>query len=332
MKRVKVAGFAAAFACAIGVGPATAQVPPDPNNHDFWEDVIEPHNAEITQLMAGIDMNLAQIDVSYNNDVDPTGQIRQKMLSDMYGRLRYARKLSPQNVQVLSRLGRVADQLGKTKQAIEALEAASAVTGADKAPSEVTGPLGMIYLRMGDLDAAVRYLRMAQEPATTVPGAELAIGLATALAMRGQMGDAIDVLTGAQNVAQVGYYDNAQGMLAFSLAVFYDRDEQRSEAFTTMDHMQSALQQSYVLTLQNYIGSIRYSPPEEKYYYEGLLYESGGNWTEARAAWALYAASNGQWRARALDHIAAIDAERKAHPGAKTAPTPTPRRPRRPVP
>src|SRR6185503_6643651 len=51
------------------------------------------------------------------------------------------------------------------------------------------------------------------------------------------------------------------------------------------------------------------------YYYQALLYETLGDYTEARAEWALYAAiEDAPWRRRALEHIRAIDAQRSARP------------------
>ena len=73
---------------------------------------------------------------------------------------------------------------------------------------------------------------------------------------------------------------------------------------------------------------MRFAPAEDRHYFYGLLYESAGNYVEARAEWALYAASGeSPWRARALDHIHAIDAQRtapKAKPAAATTAVPPP--------
>ena len=81
------------------------------------------------------------------------------------------------------------------REAIEALQAAYEIAG-DKAGADITGRLGIIYLRLGKLDDAIRYLRVAQgavmagQPLT----AHVLVHLSNALAMRGQMTEAIDVL------------------------------------------------------------------------------------------------------------------------------------------
>ena len=128
--------------------------------------------------------------------------------------------------------------------------------------------------------------------------------------------------------ASVPYYSNEVSLISFALAVQYDRDEQRGAAFDVLDHMQTQLTSSLGATVQNSLGVMRFAPAEDQHYYLGLLYEVMGNYTEARAEWALYAAADLPYRDRALEHIAAIDAQVRA-PATQTQ---APRRYRRPVP
>ena len=221
---------------------------------------------------------------------------------------------------MLGLLGHTADELGKTKQAIEAYEACIRVMGAEKAGPEVTGGLGAIYLRLGDRDAGIRWLRQAQGPLsmTTAPATAL---LANALASRGELTAAVDALQAVVPAQGTGYYSHEASLVSFTLAVVFDRDEQRTAAFDVLDHMKSALQQQFGTQMQNVIALTRFSPAEDQHYYLGLLYEALDQYTEARAEWALYAASGETpWRARALDHIHAIDVLRKARPVVAPAP------------
>jgi tetratricopeptide (TPR) repeat protein len=232
--------------------------------------------------------------------------------------LAYAHKLSPDNLEVLALLGDAADEAGKTRQAIDALTASIRLTGEAKASAQVTGRLGFIYLRLGKLDQAVRYLELAQ---TAVPSSRTLIHLATALAARGHMADAIDVL--ANNVQLALQYPTAEStLLAFALAVQYDRDDQRHAAFEILDKLMTVLQgNGYGPMIDNSLAQMRFAPAEDRYYYHALFYESLGNYTEARAEWATYAAAGDlPWRARALEHIAAIDRERRAPPAKTPAP------------
>jgi tetratricopeptide (TPR) repeat protein len=238
-----------------------------------------------------------------------------RSLGDVYGMLRYAHKLSPDNTDVLALLGFTADETGQTRQALDALESCVRLHSPERAGVEVTGRLGMIYLRLGQLDDAIRWLRYAQGPLTGPDNAIAVVHLATALAARGQMPDAIDVLVNALP-AQTNYFTDPVTLVAFALAVHYDRDEQRGAAFDILDRMQATLQAEIGPFAQRALATMRFAPAEDQYYYQALLYEMLGDYTEARAEWALYAAiPDGPWRRRALEHIAAIDTQR-ARPGA----------------
>jgi hypothetical protein len=110
--------------------------------------------------------------------------------------------------------------------------------------------------------------------------------------------------------------------VAFALAVQYDRDEQHGAAFEVLDRMQTVLQGQMGALVQTALASMRFAPAEDQHYYLGLLYEAVGSYSEARAEWALYAAAPGlPYRGRALDHIAAIDNQRRATPPAPPPPT-----------
>ena len=63
--------------------------------------------------------------------------------------------------------------------------------------------------------------------------------------------------------------------------------------------------------LQRSFAELRFAPAEDEYYYQALLYEALGAYTEARAEWSLYAAvPDAPWRHRALEHVRALDALR----------------------
>ena len=132
------------------------------------------------------------------------------------------------------------------------------------------------------------------------------------------MGEAIDVLASSlQN--NVPYPSNEITLVGFALAVQLDRDEQRGAAFEVLDHMQTQLTTGFASAVQNGLMLMRFAPAEDQHYYLGLLYEVMGNYTESRAEWMMYATAGAlPYRARALDHVAAIDALRRA-PGAPPA-------------
>jgi tetratricopeptide (TPR) repeat protein len=325
---VSLVASSLAFGLASGHAWATPSAPPAPREDasatDFWRELIEPHSATVTAIVAKARSALDKLD---GPDAERAVDRRVRALGDAYGMLRYARKLAPENPEVLGLLGTTADELGKTRQALEALEACVRIEGPERAGGSVTGRLGMIYLRMGRLDDAIRWLRYAQGPiagAAAADNAAAAVHLATALAARGQMPDALDVLSNAMP-AQTNYFTDPVALVSFALAVHYDRDEQRGAAFDVLDRMQATLQQELGSHTQRALSAMRFAPPEDQYYYQALLYETLGDYTEARAEWALYAAiDDAPWRRRALEHVKAIDAQRSARPGA--APSPRNRR------
>ncbi len=301
---------------------------------DFWLEVIEPNGTEVATVLGHARNVLRQVDDALASDADWAAEQRVKFYRDAYNLLRYARSLSPENTEVLSLLGRAADELGNTREAIEALEASVRILGIDAAGAEVTGRLGAIYLRLGERDTAIRYLRAAHGP-VSVSTAPALVHLASALAARGEITAAIETLQSVLTASTLGYSGSESALVAFSLAVIYDRDEQRSAAFEVLDHMQAALPQQYWPQVHGELVKLRFAPAEDQHYYLGLLYESLGHYVEARAEWALYAAtSDSPWRARALDHVAAIDAQRRAKPGKPVVPTTPPAGPtirRRPL-
>ena len=309
---VLVATAGQARADVVEMPPAVMQADPDRGN--FWRDMISPHKDEVDMIVLKARQAINTADMALYSDYDPTGLERARFYREVYGMLKYARKLAPDHLDVLKLLGQTADEHGKTREAIDALQAAVDIAGMENAGIDATGRLGIIYLRLGKLDDAIRYLRAAQVPVAAgqpLTG-QVLVHLSHALAARGQMTEAIDVL--ANNIpAQVQYYPNELTLISFALAVQYDRDEQSGAAFDVLDRMQNVLQGQLGAMVQNVLAGMRFSPAADRHYYYGLLYEAAGHYTEARAEWALYSAAGKlPYRARALDHIRAIDALRRA--------------------
>jgi tetratricopeptide (TPR) repeat protein len=305
---------------ALSLAASTALARPAPRaraedrSSDFWRDVIEPHGEAVTAIVTKARTAIDKL--GEGGDADWAVDRRVRSLGNVYGMLRYAHKLSPENTDVLGLLGHAADELGKTRQAVDALEACVRIQGPERAGSEVTGRLGTIYLRMGKLDDAVRWLRYAQGPLAVSSNAAVAavtVHLATALAARGEMSSAIDVLRSSLPTQAGVFFTDPVTLVSFALAVQYDRDEQPGAAFEILDRMQSALQQELGPFVQRALAELRHAPAEEAYYYQALLYEALGNYTEARTEWLLYAGvPDAMWRRRALDHVRAIDELRAA--------------------
>jgi tetratricopeptide (TPR) repeat protein len=289
--------------------------------------VIEPHGEAVAAIVLRARAAIDRVGEGTGSG-DWAVEQRTRALGDAYGMLRHARKLSPENTEVLTLLGEAADELGRTRQALDALETCARLLGPTRAGTALGGRLGMIYLRLGRLDDAVHWLRAAQGPIAVSDNAVAAVHLATALAARGQMSDAIDVLANALP-AHSNYFTDPLTLVSFALAVHYDRDEQRGAAFEVLDRMQATLQLELAPFALRALTAFRFAPAEDEYYYRALLYELLGHDAEARAAWALYAAvPDAPWRGRALDHIAALDARPSAGPPERPALRNIPQRPR----
>ena len=319
------------LAAARADGKPTSPPPAPPTAGDFWREVVEPHADEIGKIVASARAAMKTADDALQGDGEWAVEQRMRYFRDAHRILRYARTLVPEHGEVLALLGRTADELGQTRQALEALEAHVRVLG-DKASLEAVGRLGAIHLRLGDRDAAIRWLRLAQGPLRPET-VQAMVHLANALAVRGEVTAAVDTLVNAVPSQAISYYSQELTLAAFALAVIYDRDEQRGAAFDVLDRMKATLQQSFGPQVMNALAVLRYAPAEDQHYYLALLYEALDQYPEARAAWALYAASGDPpWRARALDHIRAIDAQRRAVPPPRptTTTAPPPPAPRSP--
>jgi len=196
---------------SLAAGSSEAKPSPEPPpaattpDGDFWRDVVEPHADEVKKIVNAARNGMRIADDALQSDSEWAVEQRMRYFQDAYGMLRYARKLSPDNLEVLVMLGRAADEIGKTRQAIEALEASINLTGPDKANPEAVGRLGSIYLRLGDRDAAIRWLRLAQGPLKP-ESAQALVHLANALAARGEVTAAVDTLVNAMPANNMSFY------------------------------------------------------------------------------------------------------------------------------
>ena len=295
--------------------------PPPVVESDFWRDLLEPH-ADVVDAMLARAQRVLDTEPAHEAPADLARQ--QRRLDDAYGMLCRARALSPEHPDVLRLLGIVADQLGKTGEALDAFEHAARLDTPDRINPDVADRLGVLYMKLGKLDDAVRWLHRAQASRAHGDRAAATVHLAAALAARGDLGGAIDLLVGVQPPPS-GLMSEDRVLTAFALAVYYDREEQPGAAFSVLDRLQVSLQQEMSPLVQRLLAGVGFAPAEDEYYYLAMLHEATGAFIEARAQWAMYAAiPTAAWRGRALDHIAAIDAQRRATPPATATTKPPP--------
>jgi hypothetical protein len=293
-----------------------------PDHHDIWTRITDPNGDEVRVLINKARLAMLRADEARAGEEDWAIDQRTRFYRDAYNLAAAARKLAPENTLALETFARAAEELGRTTEAIAALELSTRLTGPDKASLDVVSRLGALHLRTGDTERAIRWLRLAQGPSSLLAGTldqtYATIHLATALAARGEVAAAIHAIWSSLPEHPGGHILRETALLRFALAVLYDRDEQRAAAFEVLDHLQSSLGAQYQTQLQLELVRMPFVPPEDLHYYRALLYESLDQYVEARAEWALYAAAgHPTYRGRALDHVAAIDAQRRANPGPK---------------
>lgn len=296
--------------------PAVAQAdmayyePPAPRapTDEFWREVVAPHGDEIQEILTSSRTGYQNVLQYAMYDYDPTGENRAKLLDELYGHLRYARRLDPTQEDVLMLLGQIAEESGRASAAIEVLNAyVSQLDPDDSIPPEVDYRLGRAYMRLGRWDDAARHLRASMsQGGGNGPGTLSIAYLGSALMASGQLADAIDLLSPSRTNPNLWSADAMATV--FTLAVAYDRDEQISNAFELLLMVQNMLQQSYVQTTHTALLQLVFVPAYDQHYYLGLFYESLGYFQEARTEWLLYASvEDAPYRGRALDHVEAID-------------------------
>jgi tetratricopeptide (TPR) repeat protein len=321
--------LAAAAPVAAQPGPPRPAPAPPRAHVNVWEELTDPNAEQVRILLAKARLSMRRADDALAGDTEWAADARARFYRDAYHLAAYARTRAPEHLDALAVFARAADELGKTSEALAALEQYTKLAGPDAAPAEVTGRLGAIYLRRGDTERAIRWLRRAQGPLSALGGRDQAhaiVLLAGALAARGDTGAAVHALLDALPERAIVQLSPEAVLVAFALAVVYDRDEQRSAAFEVLDLLQTTLGATYRELVQIALARMAFVPAEDLHYFRALLYESQGHAAEARAEWALYAAAGDPpFRGRALDHIAALDAGRRT-PGAKASQQPAPPR------
>jgi tetratricopeptide (TPR) repeat protein len=343
MARLRLLAAALCFVPAAASADAYYEPAPKPRSTeaDFWKDIVAPHGDEIDMIVGKANTAWNFVVQIHACDCDATGEARTKLLDDGYGMLRYARRLDPTRTDVLELLGKFAQESGRSTAAVEAYQAYFAELPPDATPSnEAHLRCGRAYLRLGRADDAIRQFRAGMVGAGSAwgPGAAALAYLGNTLMNRGRIADAIDLLA-QQSVFNAWQPELLQSIL--TLAVAYDRDEQISRAFDVLDGLRNTLQANFLATVQQALAQYGFAPAHDQHYFYALAYESEGHLAEARTAWLLYSQADGaSFRARALDHVAAIDqllaakleaaaAAAKAKPQAPK-PKPKRRRPRTP--
>jgi tetratricopeptide (TPR) repeat protein len=305
-----------AFGLAIAPAAAAPHRDPDARDHgEFWGEVVSPNRDQVTAIKQQLREGLAVISADWNPEH------RKRVIADATRMARHARSLDPGDVEVIYFLGALADEDGRSADAVRFLTEASQRAARGPARSDALVRLGKLALRRGRPADAILPLRQAlgersDRRTTTIA----AVYLAHALDGAGRTADAIDVIRPRVDAAS-GNWDVEEALEYLTLALLYDRDEQVSLAFDLVMRAQIALTSSYAERMEAGLALAPPVPAAEIHYARGFMYETAGFTHEARAEWAAYvrlpsAAASSRARAH-LDAVERILAERR--PGRRAA-------------
>jgi tetratricopeptide (TPR) repeat protein len=286
---------------------AWAGAAPERAGEVFWDRVIAQHEREVAEILAHAGQLYERAGRPVSTVEDET--VRQRLLADARGMLRYAARRAPDHRGVLEMLAYVEEASGRVEQALELYQRI-----AEAQPDEISGELclrhGLLLARTAELDQAMKKLRACLE----LPGRANAFGPQSArtaalvhLANLQAQGGRVNAATGL--LAHHTSVQPADPFALFALAVGYDKDEQISRAYEILDQLRTQHQGVLALTLSRSFDHFDFVPAADQHYYLALLYETTGHLAEAREEWHNYVRSGDEARhaRRARQHIDAID-------------------------
>lgn len=303
--------FVLVLACVLLAWPARAGAAPgDDARPTIWARAADPqgvHGREVAEILA-----LAR--QLYTNASRPMGSaadeaVRKRLLDDARGMLGYATRLMPDHMEVVALLAQVEEASGRETQALALYQ--KVMDSKDPIPGDVCVRHGLLLVRVNQLEQGVQALRacvdlpvqLSLHSANSARTVAL-VHLANLYADQGRITAATSLL---------GHYTSAASpdlLAMFALAVVYDKDEQISRAWATLDTLKSQQQRILTMTLVRSLEPLAFVPAADRHYYLALLYEAGDYLAEARQEWHNYLRNRDQSRyaRRARQHIEAIDA------------------------
>ena len=301
--------------------PRRSQPPPSPaaaKPGTFWERAIDPHGADLRVIRTKVEKNLARAtDASLRptllgDTVPLDDRVRRTLLIDALGMLRYGLSLAPEDPWMLERAGFAAARLGRLQQARTLLTRYMRLEAAKRIAASTHARLGRIHARLREWDAAVIQLRISLELAASRPDsrAQAVVTLAGIYMHQQRLADAIALVMGELRGPAVmrGVY-SGEPIVQLTLAVAYDRDEQRARANTVLTKMKQRGQLALSLLQQPVFNASTYAPIIDRHYFAALIYEAAGHSADARTEWLNYASSaDARYRRHAQAHVADLDA------------------------
>lgn len=287
----------------------TAAAPAQPiQRQTFWQRIVDPHGPEIAAVLhhAGeLHQRARRLDAGVDHH-----DTRRRLLDDARGMLRHALRLSPDHLEVIALLADVHDAAGRSTAAIAGYRRYMERTDDKDLSRARCLRFGVLLARVGHMrDAAAVLHRCVDLP--YLPHIELReryrsraiAALAMVLAHDDRLDDAFALIH--RNLEA-----ERDHMVAFTLAVLYDQDEQITRAYEILEHDFDAMSDGVVFqAVAEGLLEQPFVPAAERHYYYALLYESRGLLIEARAEWLAYVHGSAltRYHERAHKHVRAVD-------------------------
>ena len=312
---------------------ATDVASPDPRlpKATLWQRIVDPHGPEIAAVLyhaRALHQRAREIDAGTHTGYHP---IRRRLLEDARGMLRYALRLSPDHLDVIALLADVEDTAGQPAAAIRGYREYMERTEDRHLSRARCLRFGVLLARTGQDRQAARALQRCID-LPYLPHIELKEHhRSRAIAARAMVLAHDDRLDDAFALLHRNLEVERDQLVAFTLAVLYDQDEQITRAYEILEQDFNAMHDE--LTFQAVAQRLQvqpFLPAAERHYYLALLYESRGLLADARNEWLAYVHSSAlvRYHRRARKHIRDVDRLlEQRHRDGTDSPRPTARPP-----
>ena len=255
-------------------------------------------------------------------------QLRQRMLREAHGMLRFGLRQAPDNRELLELMAFVEEAAGRRESALARYRDLLERADHYRTSTHACTRYGLYLARLSQLGPARavlgRCIGFADERQYGNGSEHRDLALLNLGNLHAAEGD---LTRGIELLEREKAADNS-GLLPFALVVLYDKDERLSDAYELLERLARTYDNRYPEQVARALGTAEFIPAPDRHYYTALLLEVRGSLPEAREEWHHYLRSGPQarYRERAQQHLEAVDELLANPPPVETEP------PRRPTP